>query len=981
MPHSTSTAPSPSLAPRPARVSFAEELDRHGDRTALITADETISYRELARRVDSVADHLGEHRRLIVIRADNSVEAVVTYLAALTGGHPALLVPAGPRSPAAESLVDAYDPDVIAGRSAEGGRWYVRERRAGSAHHLHPDLALLLSTSGSTGSPKLVRLSGTNLQANAEAIASYLNLTSADRAITSLPMSYCYGLSVINSHLAVGAGIALTSLSVADACFWELARSAGVTGLAGVPYTFDLLDRVGFEDVRPPRLRYVTQAGGRLAPERVVRYAALGRREGWRFFVMYGQTEATARMAYLPPELAERHPDAIGRPIPGGAFRLEPVDGLDPEIGELVYTGPNVMLGYAEGPADLACGRTVTELRTGDLARCGENGLYAIVGRQSRFAKILGLRIDPDQVEAELARHGVQACCVGRDDELTIAVVDRSGSDQPDDATLRRLVADRFGLPPRAVRVHRLGELPRGANGKVDYAAVAELTAEAARAGGADVAARPATGLVAARPATGSVAPPPATGSAALCQLFAEVLERPDVTEESSFVSLGGDSLSYVEMSIRLERALGHLPANWHTTSIRDLATASIRDLAATAQPAPAASRVPADSAAERSARSEPATRTRPGWWRLSPARKATHRKTHSMAAAGTARASLGGASVVETSVALRAISIVLIVGTHAQLFAISGGAHLLLGVAGFNLARFHLTASARMARVRSILRSLRRIVIASVLWIGLAYLVTDHYALRHVFLVNYLVGPEGVNNDYWFIEALLYLTLGVTALLAVPAVDRLERRYPYGLPIALAVAGLVTRYELLPGVHLRTPAVVWWLFCLGWAAARASTAWQRGLVTLLTVATVPGFFGSPAREAVVIAGMLLLIWVPTLPSLRPLNVIAGPLAAASLYIYLTHWQVFPHLDQISSLLATVASLVVGIGVWALLRLGNRLRRLGREARRTVSRGASGEPAVAVLHAQRHPEGRAQVLAGDRGTEQTLGDYATVTQQ
>src|SRR5690606_11813811 len=171
------------------------------------------------------------------------------------------------------------------------------------------------------------------------------------------------------------------------------------------------------------------------------------------------------------------------------------------------------------------------------------------------------------------------------------------------------------------------------------------------------------------------------------------------------------------------------------TTSIRDLATASIRDLAATAQPAPAASRVPADPAAAPSARSEPATRTRPGWWRPSPARNAPHRKTPSMAAAPTARASPGGASVVETSVALRPISIVLIVGTHAQLFAIPGGAHLLLGVAGFNLARCHLTASARMARVRSILRSLRRIVIASVLWIGLAYLVTDHYALRHVFL------------------------------------------------------------------------------------------------------------------------------------------------------------------------------------------------------------------------------------------------------
>jgi acyl-CoA synthetase (AMP-forming)/AMP-acid ligase II len=153
----------------------------------------------------------------------------------------------------------------------------------------------------------------------------------------------------------------VTDCSVADAGFWKLFRDSA-------PYTFDLLDRIGFDAMCLPRLRYVTQAGGRLAPDRVRRYAELGRRAGWELFVMYGQTEATARMAYLPPGLATTHPHCIGVPIPGGSFRLAPVPGL-PNARELVYTGANVMLGYAETPADLGLGRTVNELHTGDIAR------------------------------------------------------------------------------------------------------------------------------------------------------------------------------------------------------------------------------------------------------------------------------------------------------------------------------------------------------------------------------------------------------------------------------------------------------------------------------------------------------------------------------------------------------------------------------------------------------------------------------------
>ncbi|TDC70287.1 AMP-dependent synthetase, partial [Micromonospora sp. KC606] len=454
------------LLPAVRAVPFVRDLARHGDRTAVVTADGTLSYAELAQRVAQAARRLGERRRLVLVTGANTVDALVSYLGALHGGHPVLLVPGD--GPAVATLTEAYDPDVVVGPDGDG--WTLRERREGSAHELHPDLALLLSTSGSTGSPKLVRLSHDNLQTNAEAIAGYLRIRDTDRAATSLPLHYCYGLSVVHSHLARGAALVLTDRSVADRCFWELFRAARATTFAGVPYTFDLLDRVGFAAMDLPHLRYVTAAGGRLAPEKVVRYAELGRRGGWDLFVMYGQTEATARMAYLPPDLAATRPEAVGVPVPGGSFRLAPVPDRSDGVGELVYAGPNVMLGYAERPADLASGRTVDELRTGDLARQGTDGLWEIVGRHSRFAKILGLRVDPQQVESLLAVHDVTAACLGADDELLVAA---TGAADP--TRVRRLVADDVGLPPRAVRVLPVGTLPRLATGKVDYRALRAL--------------------------------------------------------------------------------------------------------------------------------------------------------------------------------------------------------------------------------------------------------------------------------------------------------------------------------------------------------------------------------------------------------------------------------------------------------------------------------------------------------------------------
>ena len=372
--------PSATPAQAPLAGNLADHLAAYGDRTALLGngAGPGLTYADLAGRVRGFAARLGTTRRLVLVEGANHADALVAYLGAVEAGSPVLLT--GPA--AAPGLATAYDPDVS---------WDLvhglREHRDAPAADLHEDLALLLSTSGTTGSPKLVRLSHTNVLANARAIVDYLELNEHDVAPTVLPMHYCYGLSVVHSHLLAGASLLLTEDSVVDASFWADVRRHGATSLAGVPYTFELLDRVGFADMELPQLRYLSQAGGRLAPEDVRRYARLGRERGWDLFVMYGQTEATARMAYLPPLLAETAPGTIGIPVAGGSFTIEPLPERPlagpsaPEVGELVYHGPNVMLGYAESPADLALGRTVTELRTGDIGHQREDGLFEVVGR------------------------------------------------------------------------------------------------------------------------------------------------------------------------------------------------------------------------------------------------------------------------------------------------------------------------------------------------------------------------------------------------------------------------------------------------------------------------------------------------------------------------------------------------------------------------------------------------------------------------
>ncbi|CCQ45089.1 AMP-binding enzyme family protein [Pseudarthrobacter siccitolerans] len=839
------------VQPELAGVSFAATLAGFGDRTAIRTKNRTLSYRELADLVDGMTHSLGPARRLIAIEAENSLPALVVYLAALSSGHPLLILPTG-GGRATETLIAAYDPDIVV--RAVDGEAVLDIRRDETRHELHPDLALLVSTSGSTGSPKLVRLSAESIQANAAAIAEYLHLRPTDTAATTLPLSYCYGMSVVNSHLLVGASLALTDLSVVDPCFWELVREDKVTSFAAVPYTFDLLERVGFEHMDLPGLRYITQAGGRLAPDRVRYYAELGRRQGWDLFVMYGQTEATARMAYLPPDLAAEHPQAIGVPVPGGSFRLEPVPELDAH--ELVYAGANVMLGYAEKPEDLALGRVITELHTGDLARRGPQGLYEIVGRRSRFVKIVGLRVDLGQVERLLADLGLTAAAAGSDDGVVAAV--EGGQDL---GLVAKTLAQDLGVPRTAVRLHAVESLPRLANGKPDYPAVLALDV-AAEGQGSDAALLESS-----------------ENGADVRRIFAEVLEVDDVADTDTFVSLGGDSLSYVAASVRLERALGEIPQGWHLMPVRELASGPKRT-------APSARDGSADQPADRAA----------------PSFSGRFRQIF---------------APIETGIVLRAVAIIFIVSTHIGFFHWEGTAHVLIAVAGYNFARFQLSGT-RRARFRRQLRSIGRIVVPSVAVIGLAFALTDTYTWANVFLLNTLLGPEGWTDysRFWFIEILVHILLGLAALLAVPAVDRALRRWPWAFPLAIVAVDLPFLFNLIDSRYPGQGPVLW-LFGLGWAAAVSRTTMQRAFVTAIALFAVPASFEDQYRCATILAGFLILLWAPTIRAPRGLHRLTALLASASLYIYVTHWLVYPLVDPAQKGLAVAASLAAGVLYWA----------------------------------------------------------------
>ena len=456
------------------------DLNKFAENTAVVTEQGLdLTYSELSKASSYVTSHM-ESRRLTFCLCENTIGSFVGYVGLMNANVPTVLLDGSKDMEIIISLIEHYEPQYLwmpsnryeelhIGVPVREYMDYMLVELGKQSYEIHPDVLLCLTTSGTTGSPKLVKLTESNLKSNAEAIAEYLKITSSERAITSLPMYYSFGMSVINSHIIKGATLLLTDKAVIQREFLSFLKEGKATSIAGVPYTYEMLRRLRFMRMDLPELKTMIQAGGKLNANIAKEYIEDAQQKGKEFIVMYGQTEAAPRMSYLPFEKGFEKYASIGIAIPGGKLSVRDVNDqeiTEPDVdGELIYEGPNVCMGYAESIADLAKGdENHGILHTGDVARFDSDGFFYITGRMKRFVKVWGNRCNLDATEQLVKSITTSCACVGVDDKITIFVT-QEGFDEK----IKSYLVEKTGLNVRAFDVKVIDAIPTLPSGKLDY--------------------------------------------------------------------------------------------------------------------------------------------------------------------------------------------------------------------------------------------------------------------------------------------------------------------------------------------------------------------------------------------------------------------------------------------------------------------------------------------------------------------------------
>lgn len=457
-------------------------LPEFKDNIAVVTENgKKFSYGQLNDETEALATFV-PGRCLVFNFCSNTIGSLLGYVSFINHGIVPLMLDEDIDRELLDNFLDLYKPDYLwlpSDKTTEfdgdivysSNGYSLLKRKDEHVYPLYGELALLLTTSGSTGSPKFVRQSYKNIKANIRSIVDYLKIDETERAITTLPMNYSYGLSIINTHLSVGATLLLTGKTLMQREFWTFFTREKATSFGGVPFTYEMLDKLMFFRRKMPSLRTMTQAGGKILPVLHKKFAEYAAKEGKHFVVMYGQTEATARMAYLPSDKALEKVGAIGLPIPGGKIELIDANGdkvESPEtVGELVYTGDNVTLGYAFYGEDLGKGDDRGGvLHTGDMAKYDADGYFYIVGRKKRFLKIFGNRVNLDETERLIKTYypDFECACTGTDDAMKIFITDETKLKE-----VQTFVADKTHLNFVAFHVEYIETIPKNDAGKTLY--------------------------------------------------------------------------------------------------------------------------------------------------------------------------------------------------------------------------------------------------------------------------------------------------------------------------------------------------------------------------------------------------------------------------------------------------------------------------------------------------------------------------------
>ena len=424
-------------------------------------------------------------RTLVFVLCSNCVGAAMGYLGALTNHIVPLMLGASMDGELLAGLIDIYHPryiwkplDLVSEQEEILFEQYGYGLIATGldTYQMYEDLSLLLTTSGSTGSPKLVRHSYNNLEAQARNISAFFELNETERPMLDLPINYTYGLSVLNSHLYAGSTVLLTSLNVLDPGYWEFFNKKEATSITNVPYYYEILKKLRFFRMNLPSLRTLSQGGGKLSEKLHQEFAEYAQNTDKRFIVTYGQTEGSARMAYLPPEYALSKCGSIGKAIPNGYLFVIDEEGneiTEPGVvGEMVYKGPNVTLGYAQKGEDLTLGdERQGILHTGDMVKRDSDGFFYIVGRKSRFLKLCGFRVGLDECENMIKQaFDVECACVGNDECMEIYVTTRQRHED-----IKKYIADKTNINSGVFLVHYIEKIPRNEAGKILYNKLKEI--------------------------------------------------------------------------------------------------------------------------------------------------------------------------------------------------------------------------------------------------------------------------------------------------------------------------------------------------------------------------------------------------------------------------------------------------------------------------------------------------------------------------
>ena len=442
--------------------------------------DTTVSYAELVRSANDWTSRVShEHKQLIFFYVPRSLESIACLLGLLHSGHVVALLDPEVKPQARQELESLYKPWVCVSPDDKGAGSLqlslTKQNERDEASAVHPDASLMLSTSGSTGSPKFAKLSRSAVLANVLDISNVLKITASDRGLAHLDFHYSYGLSVVTSHLAVGASLGFPTGKFTDRTFWDDLRKLEATHLPGVPFHYEMMNRLGIKRLKIPSVTVMTQAGGRLASNSQKQVYEYMESVGGRFYVMYGQTEAAPRMSTLPHEKFLEKFGSVGCVLPSGEFSIISEDGTPcaaDEGGEVSYHGDNVMMGYAFSSDDLLAGdQNGGILRTGDLGSLDQDGYLTITGRANRMGKVFGWRVNLDELEKAVEEFGC-AAVLQKDD--AIIIVSLAGT-EPDLDAVRKFIAEKFTLPLNVFSFSQTDEIPKTRRNKTDYAALEGL--------------------------------------------------------------------------------------------------------------------------------------------------------------------------------------------------------------------------------------------------------------------------------------------------------------------------------------------------------------------------------------------------------------------------------------------------------------------------------------------------------------------------